>query len=1481
MDSSRQLRRSRRTTARKRPLYTVDGDPFLRQAILETLSQERLLPEFPELYPQIDFDLLHEDGFPEVKILHQAMLHREKKEQRETKSRQVRRTARDEPPTKKRKVVKDDASAPVPLPQQEEPSSSDASPDSLFQSQVWSPSTSPASPPTPAESSIPSPGESVEEEKEDEVKAQGEGCQMIDDPTTEQIVESGEERLSMTPSATPTLADSRIAETPVQDEEQEDHEILIPSSQSAWNQGDLRARSSEISTPQAEASDSVDLPESTPTIPDSQESLPEKESEEGDGVGDHGIDGSAEPHSSSLQSLENLGSLLEVAPSPPPISLGGFSTASGKRVSIAPKTLASASEFIQRVQGEMSEDFLTENSAAPQQDAVRRNVSPSPAESRPPQLGAGRPVTSPQLQQPQRARATAVGVRRAHAFRPPRPLRQSTSSATTSSAPQVGFLSARNSTPVQVSRVALVRAARFVKDAAASSEPSGPSEHISSAEEASSAVPPSVSMGGFATASGKTVRLTEQQLRAGERFVATSEAESEGSSRAESPTSRISAHPATAAAGTSSSAGSGFSGFSTAAGQSVRMSAEQLQRARKFVDENSSSSATSASTPSTPRQRARSRHVPRPISVSAAAWDRSREVLKDVLTDDPVRSAHLTPSSERTPRPPAVSPPTPSPSAPAKSSIPVVVIDDDDSLPPPSSAEEGLETAQVLPAEVVDAFFTLSQTTHAPSSSLLSKKQDEDRRLQPRASVFTVDQEWAAAQKFSNSSDSSITDLRNIDAHQLPPILRQLHMRRLLRIGPRIPFQDFLAKPVMTRVTVPTTTSSSVGMSGAADSSFWDITSRNALACEFQGRGWAAARAELLAWGALENLCSEAWAQNHWRWSVWKYACLQRQSVPRQRSPVYWTWDRVIADLKFRYHRECNHVKRSCLRLILEADASPARAMVLCVADILDSETAGGGAPQEPRQGTSSNGGEGFRVLLTDGWYGVETLLDPAFRSLASEGKLFVGLKLRVAGAQLIPDPRVPGAETNFDGVMPLERHDWVLRIPFNGVRRAYGDTKLGWLGMRSTFPVSLASLRPQSGLLPQIRGLVLRVWPLQYLRKWSDPSESGGAQSRRRNQKAEDLFQQSLLAAMESRILSPTSQPPPGESPGRLGILAGEASVPPSTSLQLLIAELAPRRLNDGKTCLWLSGATFLLTVWRPQPGDLELFSEGCLLVLENLKVVRTSHVSSSVEGQDGKKRMDDQWILDHLANSYHLPDFVLSMATRSSCRRLLPGKVPLHPWLSGLVREKDTPRTPLPSIISGEHGFPALSLLRKGLPLSRLFQLSPGDRFDCVAFVLLCTPFEGTEDSEEGVSGSRLLILGDFSDRLLVVRVTETPSQRHLQQDPVSVWKLRQQQQQQQQQISQSFSTPVKKPRRPRTPQSGLRHRAGLRTPRQTPRQHPVTPGSSKSTRNGCLPCHYSAALCVVLDLEFTGRSSLFFFFNDDFFVGLQLGIYSLLWL
>lgn len=135
---------------------------------------------------------------------------------------------------------------------------------------------------------------------------------------------------------------------------------------------------------------------------------------------------------------------------------------------------------------------------------------------------------------------------------------------------------------------------------------------------------------------------------------------------------------------------------------------------------------------------------------------------------------------------------------------------------------------------------------------------------------------------------------------------------------------------------------------------------------------------------------------------------------------------------------------------------------------------------------------------LTDGWYSIDAHCDPALQQLVSDGKVFVGLKLVIAGAELSsPGPTAP-LEKGCDTFLKVSRTRLLIhtgynelgffQISANSTRRARWDSKLGVLRTHpAPFPIRLSSVKPDGGSISHLRVTITRVYPLIYMEKQSD----------------------------------------------------------------------------------------------------------------------------------------------------------------------------------------------------------------------------------------------------------------------------------------------------------------------------------------------------------------------------------------------------------
>lgn len=92
----------------------------------------------------------------------------------------------------------------------------------------------------------------------------------------------------------------------------------------------------------------------------------------------------------------------------------------------------------------------------------------------------------------------------------------------------------------------------------------------------------------------------------------------------------------------------------------------------------------------------------------------------------------------------------------------------------------------------------------------------------------------------------------------------------------------------------------------------------------------------------------------------------------------------------------------------MERDDTPAKTLVLCISKIL---TLGNSETNDSKQTCAM-------MEATDGWYGAKVLLDPALTCLLKKGRMFIGQKIMVHGAELV------GSD---DACAPLEAPDSLM----------------------------------------------------------------------------------------------------------------------------------------------------------------------------------------------------------------------------------------------------------------------------------------------------------------------------------------------------------------------------------------------------------------------------------------------------------------------
>ncbi|XP_051018796.1 breast cancer type 2 susceptibility protein [Acomys russatus] len=220
--------------------------------------------------------------------------------------------------------------------------------------------------------------------------------------------------------------------------------------------------------------------------------------------------------------------------------------------------------------------------------------------------------------------------------------------------------------------------------------------------------------------------------------------------------------------------------------------------------------------------------------------------------------------------------------------------------------------------------------------------------------------------------------------------------------------------------------------------------------------------------GVDPKLISSAWVSNHYRWIVWKLAAMEF-AFPKEFANRCLNPERVLLQLKYRYDVEIDNSSRSALKKILERDDTAAKTLVLCVSDIISPSASGS-------ETSGSKAGGADTIELTDGWYAVKAQLDPPLLALVKSGRLSVGQKIVIHGAELVGCP---------DACEPLEAPDSLrLKISANSTRPARWHSKLGFSHDPRPFPLPLSSLFSDGGNVGCVDIVVQRVYPLQWVEK-------------------------------------------------------------------------------------------------------------------------------------------------------------------------------------------------------------------------------------------------------------------------------------------------------------------------------------------------------------------------------------------------------------
>lgn len=107
-----------------------------------------------------------------------------------------------------------------------------------------------------------------------------------------------------------------------------------------------------------------------------------------------------------------------------------------------------------------------------------------------------------------------------------------------------------------------------------------------------------------------------------------------------------------------------------------------------------------------------------------------------------------------------------------------------------------------------------------------------------------------------------------------------------------------------------------------------------------------------------------------------------------------------------RYDVEVDHSCRPALRKIMEKDDTAAKTLVLCVCEIISRghspKTQSHNDTKTPHSADAKVETSAALIWLTDGWYAIKAQLDEPLTAMVHKGRLAVGGKLIIHGAQLV-----------------------------------------------------------------------------------------------------------------------------------------------------------------------------------------------------------------------------------------------------------------------------------------------------------------------------------------------------------------------------------------------------------------------------------------------------------------------------------------------
>ncbi|XP_047513316.1 breast cancer type 2 susceptibility protein-like [Pieris napi] len=261
------------------------------------------------------------------------------------------------------------------------------------------------------------------------------------------------------------------------------------------------------------------------------------------------------------------------------------------------------------------------------------------------------------------------------------------------------------------------------------------------------------------------------------------------------------------------------------------------------------------------------------------------------------------------------------------------------------------------------------------------------------------------------------------------------------------------------------------------DTQFFGFNFENILEFEFSSErnDWTGVKLstnnikEIFEGSVNKKIIPTGWIENHLKLIIWKL--LSYEIIYPNVCYKACSMKKVMEQLKYRYDRELYNVQRPAFRKILERDDIPTKTMVVCVVGVYINGV---------YVSSVANSTDTIELLLTDGWYCIKACIDRLLAKYVCQGKVSVGTKLVIHGAELI----------NCDqGISPWEDTSSVrLRLFGNSTRRARWDARLGYHS-NAAILTQLSAVKADGGKVSKLRVFVTRVYPTLYVEKFDDGS--------------------------------------------------------------------------------------------------------------------------------------------------------------------------------------------------------------------------------------------------------------------------------------------------------------------------------------------------------------------------------------------------------